>query len=72
MNIKKSMTALGVVAGVLMSGQGAAQTPLFYPEARTAEGLMTASSVIQTMANNDSLESIRTIGLNEQALAIEQ
>jgi hypothetical protein len=71
MKIMKSMTTLGVVAGTLISTLVTAQTPLFYPEARTVEGLRDSSPVIQAMISNDSVESVETIGLNVQALAIE-
>ncbi|MFC3194202.1 M12 family metallo-peptidase [Marinicella sediminis] len=71
MKFKKTLTTMGVVAGTLISGLGMAQTNLFQPEARTTEGLYDSSPVIQALSRNDSVESIETIGLNLQALAVE-
>lgn len=69
MNIIKSMTTLGVVAGTFFTAITSAQTPLFTPEARTAEGLLASSPVIQALYENDSVVTVETIGLNVKALA---
>ncbi len=61
------LTALGLMVGGICSSTQA-QNNLFYPEARTIEGLQSTSTVIQALSQNDSVEYIETIGLNTAAL----
>lgn len=61
------LTALGLMVGGMCS-TAQAQTDLFYPEARTINGLKSSSTVIQALSKNDSIEYIETIGLNPAAL----
>ncbi len=59
----QKVAAIGLMAGGLCSVVQA-QSDLFYPEARTAQGMKMSSSVIHALSQNDSVEYIETIGLN--------
>ncbi len=67
MKTMRKLTALGFMVGGICSA-AQAQTDLFYPEARTVDGLKSTSTVFQALAKNDSIEYIETIGLNTAAL----
>lgn len=63
----QNIAMFGLLAGGVCSA-AQAQTDLFYPDARTASGLKTTSTVIKALSKNNSVEYIETIGLNVAAL----
>ncbi len=68
MKTLKRMATVGLLAGGLVS-MAQAKNELFYPEARTLDGLKSSSPVIAALSKNDSVEYIEPIGLNVAALA---